>query len=164
MRRARLWGGRESNRGLACGERGVGGGRRPGRNHLGCGGLKEKSVTRRLGEPRNMGRERPSLEPRALEKRSAEGATLLVARTWHTETSTPVRECPHGLPPCEFFPSVEPREVAREKGACGARRGLPRTVGRVHVQLVGLSRGRVSGSPWRRRGSPSNGDWSEQAP
>lgn len=33
-----------------------------------------------------MGRERPSLEPRALEKRSAEAATLLVARTWHTET------------------------------------------------------------------------------
>lgn len=33
-----------------------------------------------------MGRERPSLEPRALEKRSAEGATLLVARTWHTGT------------------------------------------------------------------------------
>lgn len=67
--------------GLTCGERGVGGGRRAWRNGRGIRRPQAGGKSRGLeaGSDRNMGRERPSLEPRALRARSAERAGLLAA-------------------------------------------------------------------------------------
>lgn len=128
----------ESSQGLLCGGRGVGGGRSTGRTLLGRGKREEGAAARRLESRRNPGRERPSLEPRALVDQSAEGATLLAARAGAAATPAPLPEKVHRVcfQAAVFFSVDYPGALSKRMGP--AEQGLRCPIGMIQMS-VGLS-------------------------